>query len=402
MKASFFLNYLFLIPIFILGFLSSTSYAQEEKKLCPKMLLSDIEIQIESTDAVNQMYNFKFDKAASKYTELRNRYPEHPLPYFLLGLNNWWKMLPNTDNHSYDKPFLAYMDSTIAKAEILYKENKNNLEAAFFLAASYGLLGEFHGNKKSYTKSAMATKNAISYFKVTSDNSDLNPEFLYGKAVMNYYRTWLREEYPLLTPILVFFPSGDKELGIRQLKEVTYNSFYSRTEAQYQLLRIYDNEDEYHKGYPIAQYLASIYPDNAYFLRQYAKFAWFVNKLDEAKKTCKSIIHKLDSGMPGFEENSGRYAGYILGDIYKKQGQIDSAKTYFLKAVEYSERAGHTEQGYYLYAIDGLAQIAEDQQDYDLALEYYKKLKKNGRKKKKSYTIVKDSKGKIKEIKEKN
>jgi len=402
MNERFLPNYLLLLPLFILNILSTKSYAQLENKVCPKMLLSDVEIQIESTDAVNQMYNFKFDKAAIKFNELRNRYPEHPLPYFLLGLNNWWKMLPNTDKHVHDKDFLAYMDTTITKAENLYKENKNNLAAAFFLAASYGLLGEFHGNDKSYTKSAMATKNAISYFEVTSDNSDLSPEFLYGKAVMNYYRTWLREEYPLLTPFLIFFPSGDKELGIKQLKEVTYNSFYTRTEAQYQLLRIYDNEDEYNKGYPIAQYLTSIYPDNAYFLRQYAKFAWFVNKLDEAKKTCKTIIAKLDSGMPGFEETSGRYAGYILGDIYKRQGQLDSAKFYFLKAVEYSERAGHTEQGYYLYAVDGLAQIAEEQKEYDLALEYYKTLKKNGRKKKKTYAIVKDSKGKIKEIKDRN
>lgn len=366
------------------------------------MLLSDIEIQIESSDAVHQMYNFKFDQAAAKYRELKSRYPEHPLPYFLLGLNNWWKMLPNTDIDTWDKEFQAYMDTTIEKAETLYDENENNIEAAFFLAAAYGLLGEFYGNEKSYTKSAMATKNAISYFNVTSENSDLSPEFLYGKAVMNYYRTWLREEYPLLTPFLIFFPSGDKELGIKQLKEVTYNSFYTRTEAQYQLLRIYDNEDKYQKGYPIAQYLNSVYPDNAYFLRQYAKFAWFVNKYDEAKDACKSIIKKLDDGMPGFEETSGRYAGYILGDIYKKENKLDSAKYYYEKAVEYSERAGYTDQGYYLYSVDALAQIAEEEKDYDQALEYYKTLKKNGRKKKKTYQVVKDSKGKIKELKDRD
>lgn len=366
------------------------------------MLLSDIEIQIESSDAVHQMYNFKFDKASAKYQELKSRYPEHPLPYFLLGLNNWWKMLPNTDISTWDDEFQAYMDTTIEKAEILYDANENNIEAAFFLAAAYGLLGEFYGNEKSYTKSAMATKNAISYFNVTSENSDLSPEFLYGKAVMNYYRTWLREEYPLLTPFLIFFPSGDKELGIKQLKEVTYNSFYTRTEAQYQLLRIYDNEDQYQKGYPIARYLNSVYPDNAYFLRQYAKFAWFVNKYDEAKDACKNIINKLDAGMPGFEETSGRYAGYILGDIYKKENKLDSAKYYYEKAIEYSERAGYTDQGYYLYSVDALAQIAEEEKHYDQALEYYKTLKKNGRKKKKTYQVVKDSKGKIKELKDRD
>lgn len=390
--------FLFLLPV--MYFTYTSVVAQSGSQLRPKMLLSDIDIQIESSDAVHQMYNFKFDQARTKYLELRNRYPEHPLPYFLMALNNWWKMLPNTDIHTYDKEFLAYIDTTIAWADRLYSENKTNIEAAFFLAAANGLKGEFYGNAKNYSKSALAAKNAINYASVTSDNSDLSPEFLYGKGILNYYRTWLREEYPLLTPFLVFFPSGDKELGIQQLKEVTYNSFYSRTEAQYQLLRIYDNEDQYHKGYPIAKYLATTYPDNAYFLRQYAKFSWFVNKYDEAKNTCKSIIEKFENDMPGFEETSGRYAGYILGDIYyKREKKIDSAKYYFTKAIEYSERAGYTDQGYYLYSINNMAKIAEDEGDYKTALDYYERLRKNGKKKKKSYAIVRESKGKIKEVK---
>ncbi len=390
--------FLFLLPV--MYFTYTSVVAQSGSQLRPKMLLSDIDIQIESSDAVHQMYNFKFDQARTKYLELRNRYPEHPLPYFLMALNNWWKMLPNTDIHTYDKEFLAYIDTTIAWADRLYSENKTNIEAAFFLAAANGLKGEFYGNAKNYSKSALAAKNAINYASVTSDNSDLSPEFLYGKGILNYYRTWLREEYPLLTPFLVFFPSGDKELGIQQLKEVTYNSFYSRTEAQYQLLRIYDNEDQYHKGYPIAKYLATTYPDNAYFLRQYAKFSWFVNKYDEAKNACKSIIEKFENDMPGFEETSGRYAGYILGDIYyKREKKIDSAKYYFTKAIEYSERAGYTDQGYYLYSINNMAKIAEDEGDYKTALDYYERLRKNGKKKKKSYAIVRESKGKIKEVK---
>ena len=104
--------------------------------------------------------------------------------------------------------------------------------------------------------------------------------------------------------------------------------------------------------------------------------------------------------MPGFEETSGRYAGYILGDIYyKREKKIDSAKYYFTKAIEYSERAGYTDQGYYLYSINNMAKIAEDEGDYKTALDYYERLRKNGKKKKKSYAIVRESKGKIKEVK---
>lgn len=370
-----------------------------QNEICPKMLLSDINIQIESTEAVNQMYNFKFDKAEKKFLELKKRYPNHPLAYFLMGLSNWWKMLPNTDIREYDKTFLAYIDTSLALCDEMLKENPNNLEASFFAAAAYGLKGEYYGTHGMYTKAAWATKNALSNLSETSEKSELSPEFLYGDAVLNYYRPWLKEEYPLLYPFLIFFPSGDKELGISQLKEVTYNAFYTRTEAQYQLLRIYDNEDNYPRGYPVAQYLATTYPDNSYFLRQYAKFSWFVNRYPEAKKACYDIIYKLDNHYPGFEETAGRYAGYILGDIYRKQNQPDSAQKYFEKAVMYSERAGQTDQGYYLYSLDGLAQIAENKGDRETALKYYKTLAYHGRKKKRSYGVVRDSKDKIKELK---
>jgi hypothetical protein len=378
--------------------ISISARSQEEQKVCPKMLLSDLSIQIESSEAVNQMYNFKFDKAEKKYHELRKRYPTHPMPYFLLGLSEWWKMLPNTDDHRYDEAFMAYMDTCIQYGEKLYEENKNNLEASFFLACAYGLKGEYYGTNKSYTKAAWATKNALSHLSETSDKAELSPEFLYGDAILNYYKPFLKEEYPLLYPILVLFPSGDKELGIKQLKDVTYNAFYARTEAQYQLLRIYDNEDEYHKGYPIASYLASTFPDNAYFLRQYAKFSWFDNKHDEARKVCYDIINKYEKKYPGFEETSARYAGYILGDIFRKTNKIDSASKYYDLAVKYSEKAGQTSQGYYLYSLEALGDMADEKGDYKTAEAYYRKLGKNGWKKRRRYGIVKESKSKAKEM----
>lgn len=33
--------------------------------------------------------DFKFDKAERQFRSLRRRYPQHPMPYFLLGLSTW-------------------------------------------------------------------------------------------------------------------------------------------------------------------------------------------------------------------------------------------------------------------------------------------------------------------------
>ena len=66
-----------------------------------EMLLSNAKIQIEATQAVNDMYNFKFDEAEMQFRWIRQKYPDHPLPYFLLGLSQWWKIMPNVENESW-------------------------------------------------------------------------------------------------------------------------------------------------------------------------------------------------------------------------------------------------------------------------------------------------------------
>ena len=57
-----------------------------------KYLLMDRKLQLEATTAVNAMYNFKFDAAEKDFQWMRYRYPSHPLPVFLLGLMEWWKI----------------------------------------------------------------------------------------------------------------------------------------------------------------------------------------------------------------------------------------------------------------------------------------------------------------------
>ena len=90
-------------------------------------LLLDKDIQLELDGAVNNIYNFKYDRAEKQFRSLRRRYPSHPMPYFLLGLSTWWKIMPtNFQSTQYDKLFFAYMDTAITKAQRLYDTDNNN------------------------------------------------------------------------------------------------------------------------------------------------------------------------------------------------------------------------------------------------------------------------------------
>lgn len=364
-----------LIVLFVLNCLPL--FSQE----VPKMLLQDENIQLEATEAVNNMYNSKFDKAEADFQSLKQRFPTHPLPYFLMGLSQWWKIMPllDVEDETYDDLFIAYLDSAIMFAEKLYDENENNYEAAFFLSGAHGFKARLYGERGKYGKATFNGKDALHYLDKFSKNNDLSPEFLFGQALFNYYAVWIKENYSLLRPILAFFPSGDKELGIKQLKQVSYNAFYTRTEAQYFLMRIYGVEEEKDElALPIARYLATTFPDNAYFQRCYARFAFTQGQWTEAEKVSTDILYKLAIGMPGYEAIGGRYASFIMGRIsrYRYRDNV-KAKEYFNKTLVFAEKTKATKMNYYLYALADLAKIADEEGNVVLAKEYYHKVYKN-------------------------
>src|SRR5690606_8150367 len=90
------------------------------KKDITIILLNDLAVQLQCSQALEDLYNFKFDRAENSFHSLRAQYRWHPLPYFLMGLIEWWKIMPNLKDTSHDKKFLAYMDSTIQVAKNLY------------------------------------------------------------------------------------------------------------------------------------------------------------------------------------------------------------------------------------------------------------------------------------------
>lgn len=364
-----------LVPVFLLAPVLSRAQFDVPAQ---KYLLMDKKLQLDATKAVNAMYNFKFDVAGSEFRWMRYRYPSHPLPVFLMGLMEWWRIQPNIENEQYDDVFLAYMDTTISLAEGLHRKDRKNVEAAFFLAAAYGFKGRLYSERSSWSKAAFAGRNALNHLELTQQNDTLSPEFLFGVALFNYYSVWIPANYKFLRPVMRLFPRGDKEKGIRQLKEVAFNAFYTRTEAQLYLARIYAyEENEPQKAYPLAEYLANTFPDNPYFQRTHARMAYTQGKVAELERVSLDILGKLERAMPGYEATSGRYASYYLGYLYRHSYKRDKnlARKYFDLCLQFCNQNQAFETAYYHYALLNLMQMADEEKQYVLAVEYAKKIK---------------------------
>ncbi|WP_291720144.1 tetratricopeptide repeat protein [Bernardetia sp.] len=383
MKKLFYL----LIPLFFLSYFS-TSKTKAQDLPHPdsvEMLITSMAMQIEATQGLNDMYNFDFRSAESQFQWMKRRYPEHPLGYFLMGLSNFWKMMPNEDVTTYDATFNKYMDSTIMYAEKIFdkaeKKSPKQIEAAFFLSAAYAFKGRLESNRRNWTSATIAGKRALNYLEDARGYGDLSPELLFGDGLYNYYVEWIPENYGELKPILWFFKDGDKAKGIKQLEEVTAEGFYTKTEAQNFLVRIYNEESKTdpmyrEKALNLAAYLHQSYPQNAYFHRQYLKLLYLTGDGTKTIEESKKALDLIEKGAFGYEATIGRYAAFFLGSHhFRALRKYDEAKKYLKQAVEFGESVDAQEAGYYLYSLAYLGQIAHIEKDYMAAKGYYEKIK---------------------------
>lgn len=397
---NFLIRLLALIVVACAGFcFHATGQPTSVKKDTTIILISDITMQIEINQALSDLYNFKFEKAEQQFKWFKKKYKWHPLPYFLLGLSEWWKIMPNTKATTYDEKFMAYMDSTIMIAENLYKKHPEyKIESAFFLAAAHGFKGRLYSDeeRKSWRKAAVEGKSALNYMEVCREMDHLSPELLFGDALYNYFSVWVPENYPALKPLLWFFRKGDKKLGLQQLREVSYNAFYTRTEAMVWLMRISNSyENDQVRAFQIAEYLYTTYPDNPYFHRYYARMLYARGQYVLLEKHAKQILDRIDSAQLGYEATSGRYAAFFLGQMYEFQRKLDDSKKYYELAVKFAEEVGATESGYYLFSLIALGEINEKQGNKAEAKRYFKEVKKRSGRKDEAY---KDAKKRLKNM----
>lgn len=366
------------LSLFII-FWSFTSTAQDlPTSSNDYLLIEDMEIQIQTTQALNDMYNFKFRKAFRQFVWLKQYFPDHPLPYLLMGLNEWWQIMPDFNNESHDKKFLAYMDTTISKALIMYDVDSSRVEAAFFLSASYGFKARLYSERGNWFRAASTTNKSLDYLEACREKKELSPELMFGDGLYNYFSNWIPDNYPALKPFLILFERGDKYLGLQQLREVAHNAFYTRTEAQYWLMRILFTEEHDTQGaLHESEYLHTTYPDNAYFHRYFARLLYSTGRLLKARAVAENLLVKVDSGYVGYEATSGRYACFYLGQIAERNMDPENAFFYYSRSAEFSEKSEDTKAGYYLYSLMGMARIEERRGKTKEAKLYLRKIRKN-------------------------
>lgn len=361
-------------------FLAIIAFSQEEEEY----LLTNPRIQLECAEAVDSMYNFRFDVAEKQFGWLKQQYPEHPLGYFLMGLSQYWKIVPNDDVLIYDDAFFAYIDTAIDKAKEMYKKDDQNLEATFFLAASYGFKARRHSDHNNYGKAGVAAKACLNYLEEQKEKHDgYGAEFLFGDALYDYFREWIPEHKKTLKPIVMFFQKGDRERGIQNLELVAKKAFYTRIEAMKFLVDIYSSyekkeDKDYDRALEIASFLYKQYPNNAYFALNYANLCYQQGKFDDANDASAVILKKVQDKKMGYGYECGRVASFYLADINRRRHRDEEATIYYKKSIAYAHEIDKTDKGYFRSSLYYMAKLAETNEEFGEAKFLFEEVKKYG------------------------
>jgi hypothetical protein len=318
------------------------------------------------TRAVDLMYNFQFDKANHVLSKFRPKYNNHPGFVLFYSILQFWKNIPIGTK---PKEYAAYEKSlnfVISQGERLAEKHPKSPEPGYYIMMANLILARHHSEEGEYIKAVNETRKAYAWIKKGFDLKHAYPEYYFSTGLYNYYRVAFPENHPLYNSFTVFFPNGNKALGIKDLDLASQKSLFSKAEAFVFLCMIH-MRDEY--NIPVSlKYSTTLhenYPGNWLFSIVYAEC------LLESKKA--ELAEPIINRLLGRSESASLLAGYYLKGLFEKlQGNPEGSKWALQKALMYGKGKDRLTKGFIGLTYNELAKLALEEGKKDWAKKYFR------------------------------
>lgn len=309
---------------------------------------SDLDSLIYS--GIKDIYNINFENAETKFRRIIADHPHHPAGRFFLAMIDWWRVMLDPDSEEYDDIFFQKIEDVIFQCDEILKKDPTNVDALFFKGGAIGFRGRLRAYRESWLKAADDGREALPIVERAANLDPDNLDVQLGFGIYNYYAEVIPNEYPLLKPLMLFFPKGDKQKGIQQLNNTAMHGKFAKYEARYFLLTLYYSyENDPYKADEYADLLINDFPNNPTFQRWKGRIS--VRKADygTAYRIFSEVLKKADENQLGYNTNRvKREAAYYVGMYFKNLMQADSARHYFNLSAEYSSKIDKGEHSGFL------------------------------------------------------
>jgi tetratricopeptide (TPR) repeat protein len=326
---------------------------------------------------IKQIYNIKFPEAEQTFRNLISDYPDHPAGRFFLAMIDWWKILLNLDSEEHDEIFFQKLEDVIYQCDNLLDKNPENVDALFFKGGAIGFRGRLRANRNSWLKAADDGRDALPIVERAANLNPDNVDVQLGFGIYNYYAEVIPDEYPIIKPLMLFFPSGDKKKGIKQLNNTAHNGKYAKYEAQYFLMTLYYNyENNPYKAEEYAETLTKEFPDNPVFQRWRGRIAAKKGDYIASASVFQNVIDKMKLGYPGYDvPRTIREADYYVAYQYFNTNKLDSAIRHFRDCAKVSRQIDKEgESGFQINSLLYIGMINDLWGNREAAISSYKKI----------------------------
>lgn len=308
---------------------------------------------------IDYVYNLRFDSAQAEFNEVIAADPQNPAGYFFNTMVEWWKINLNKENDSLDEGFFEQAEKVIEVADEVLDKNEFDDNAMFYKGGALGYRGLVKSLRDSWLKAAEDGREALNLLQQAYEINSNNKDVVFGVGLYNYFAEYIPEAYPVVKPLMLIFPKGDKIKGLSQIKETSVESKYAKNEAKFVLAYL---NLVYEKNYIEAEYYSKIlneeFPDNPVFEKYLYSSYIGQGKWNEAIDGWKKVIEKIDSNKYGYNnKNLSREANYYVALSLTKLNRILEAEPFINKAEEITkiiDKDNETAYTAFIYLISGM------------------------------------------------
>lgn len=366
MKKAALRSIIFLYIFFLSGFISET-YAQWA------IMKSDADSAVKA--GIRNIYNLQFPEANLCFDKVKKLYPQHPSGYFLDAMVDWWKMKTNPRVNQLDEQFLRKCDTVIYICDVLLEKNPNDIVGLFFKGGIIGYRARYYSENQSWVKAAADGKTALDIVMKCWDIAPSNKDVLLGVGLYHYFAEALPEKFPVIKPLMMFMPAGDKVSGIAELQLAGQKAVYSATEAKVALMQIYYQfENNYYLCMKVAADLFEQYPQNSMFQRYLGRCYVQLGYLAQAEELWRDVLLRCMDKKSGYDNYSAREAMYYIAVALMEKNDYQMALKYFYKCDEFSRQLDEDPSGFMVKLNLKAGQIYDLIGKRDLAIMQYKKV----------------------------
>lgn len=325
---------------------------------------------------IKQIYNVQFEDAEKTFRFLISDYPQHPAGRFFLAMIDWWKILLDIDNESLDDLFYQKLEDVIFQCDGILKKDDANVDALFFKGGAIGFRGRLRAVRESWLKAADDGREALPIVERAAILNPTNQDVQLGFGIYNYYAAVIPDQYPLVKPLMIFFPSGDKAKGIEQLKNTAFNGKYAKYEAQYFLMTLnFQYENNPYEADTYAKMLTAQFPDNPNFERWMGRISVKKGEGERYHKIFSVVLEKCFQKKRGYNKTVEREANYYVGLFFKSINNPDSSIIYFEKSLQLSsELDKDVTSGFQINTVLYLGMMYDALNQREKAKEYYNRV----------------------------